>query len=117
LVIDRSTAAPTVTVALLELFAGTGSVTPAGTDAVAVLLSVPAGTLDPTVPLIVMVTDDPTGRFAVVLITLPLPDAAPHVAPADGAQVQVTPTSWDGTESKIVAPVTFDGPLLVTTTE
>ena len=104
-----------VTKTLAELFPGTGSVTPDGTVAVAVLLIVPAGMLPPTVELTFSVTDDPEFKLAVMLIPLPEPDAVPHVAPAPAEHVQVVPTSCDGIESTIDAPVTFDGPLFVTT--
>ena len=53
--------------------------------------------------------------FAVVEM-LPLPDAAPHDEPADAEQVQVGDTSCGASGSVIVAPITFDGPWLLTDT-
>ena len=50
-------------------------------------------------------------------IALPLPEAAPHEpVPVVMEHVQVTPVIAAGTVSVTVAPVTFEGPLLVTVT-
>jgi hypothetical protein len=64
------------------------------------------------------VTEPPLGKFAVVLIVLPLPEAAPHVAPPTSEpHVQETPVSAAGTVSVTIAPVAVSGPALLTTTE
>ena len=89
-----------------------GSETPlAGVIIVAVFVSVPVAEIE-SVPETVYVSDDPTGRFAVVLIALPLPLAAPHVAPNVGEpQVQVTPVIVAGTVSVTIDPL--EAPVLV----
>jgi hypothetical protein len=112
----RSVAAAIVKSTDEVLFNGVGSVTVAGGVTVAAFVTIPAAVDAATVPLIVYVTVAPTFRFAVVEIVFPPPDAAPHAAPADATHVHVTPVSEAGTESVIVAPVTFDGPAFVTTT-
>ena len=56
----------------------------------------------------------PLLRRLMVSVMLPVPDAV-QVDPADATQVQVAPLSVAGRVSVMVAPVTFDGPLLVAT--
>jgi len=64
------------------------------------------------VPETVYVTVAPTGRFAVVLIVLPLPLAAPHTPPSvTEPQVQVTLVIKAGTVSVTIDPL--EAPVLV----
>ena len=61
-------------------------------------------------------TEPPLGKFAVVLIALPLPLAAPQVAPPVTApHVQVTPVIVAGTVSVTMDPLEVSGPALLTT--
>src|SRR5260370_442810 len=85
-----------------------GSVTPAGSVTVAVLLRMPVA-LAATVALTVKVAIPPTGRLTVVPM-LPLPEAEPHEPPADPTQFQLTPVRAAGMVSVTVAPVTALGP-------
>ncbi len=112
LVIDRSAVGVSVSVSVAELFAGVGSVTPAGGATVAVLTSVPVAAAEID-PLTVNVTEAPTGRFTEALM-LPLPLAG-HVPPAAPVHVQVTPLNAAGIVSATVAAVTADGPAFVAT--
>src|SRR5436190_1517650 len=45
----------------------------------------------------------------------PVPEAAPQLEPGEAAHVQVIPVSCVEKESATAAPVTSEGPLLVTT--
>ena len=93
-----------------------GSVTPlAGVTIRAVFVSVPLALVE-SVPVTVYRSVEPEGRFAVVLIELPLPLAAPQVAPPVGEpQVQLTPVIVAGTVSVTIEPVDASGPALLTT--
>src|SRR5205823_1898523 len=108
-----SSAAPTVSMSVAELLAGTGSEKPAGTLTVAVLASEPVAPAD-TVPWTVNVAVPPFIRFTADVLILPDPDAG-QLSPALAVQVQVTPVMAAGSVSVTVAPVTANGPLFVTT--
>jgi len=112
-VMDRSPVGVSVSVSVAELFAEFGSVTDAGAATVAVFASVPVA-VAAIVPVTVNVAVPPGARVTVAL-TLPLPDAAGQVDPADAEQVHVTAVMVAGTVSATVAPVAVDGPLLVAT--
>ena len=114
LVIDRSAVGFNVSVSVAELFAGVGSVTPAGTATVAVLTRVPVAVAT-TVAEIVNVAVAPTGRSTVVAM-LPLPLPAAHDPPPAGTHVHVTPLNDAGIVSVTVAADTADGPALLATT-
>ena len=86
---------------------------PAGTATVAVLASVPDADGD-TVPWTVKVAVPPSSRLTADVLILPLPEAG-QLLPAMAAQVQLTLVIAAGTVSVTVAPVTANGPLLVTT--
>ena len=106
-------AAPTVSVSVAELLPDTGSVKPAGTATVAVLDSDPDADGD-TVPWTVNVAVPPFIRFTADVLMLPVPDAG-QLLPALAAQVHVTPVIAAGIMSVTVAPLTANGPLLITT--
>src|SRR5215831_5669056 len=110
----RSACGPAALLSVALLLPGTGSVTPAGGVTVAVLVRVPV-VAGGTVPLTVNVTLVPTDSVTSASM-LPLPAPVPQLAPAPlGVQVQVNPASGAGNASCTRAPVTFDGPELVTT--
>lgn len=113
LVIAKSTVVTMVLVSVALLFAGVGSGAEAGAVTVAVLVRVPVAELT-TVAFKLNVVVAPGSRLTVVLM-LPLPLAAPQLAPADGVQVQLTLVSLVGTVSVTVAPLTVLGPLFLTT--
>src|SRR5580765_2221105 len=97
----RSAVGVSVSVSVAVLLPDAGSVTPAPTDAVAVLVS------DPVAPeAIVAVTTNvavaPTGKSTEALM-LPLPDAG-QVAPPATEQVQVAPVNAAGNVSETVEP-------------
>lgn len=94
------------------LLAGTGSVVPFGAVTVAVLVRMQVASAD-MVPVTVKVADAPLGRSTSVE-TFPEPDAV-HVAPPVGAQDQVAEMNPVGKVSSTDAPVTADGPRLLTT--
>ena len=94
------------------LFAGAGSVTPAGTVATAVLAT-DAGAPAARVAGTVNVAVPPASRLTVVEI-LPVPPLAQD-DPALATHVQLPNVSPAGAVSVTVAPVTASGPLLVTT--
>jgi hypothetical protein len=105
------------------LFVETGSVVPAGAVAVAVFVIEPAVV---AVPVTLIVTEFPPPWFtctAASEIALPDPDAPVPPTPVlqsavpATAQLHVTPVRFAGTVSTIVAPVTLDVPVLVTTME
>ena len=110
LVIDKSAVGVNESVSVAVLFAGVGSVTPAGGATVAVLARLPVAAAAIR-PVTVNVTVAPTGRLTVVLM-LPLPLAV-HVPPPVPVHVQVTPLSDAGMVSATVAAVTAEGPALV----
>jgi hypothetical protein len=89
------------------LLPGTGSVTPAPTDTVAVFVSEPVAPAA-TVPVTVKVAVPPTGRSTEVLMSPP-PDAA-HVAPPAAAQVHVAPVRAAGKVSVTFDAAADDGP-------
>src|SRR6476620_7872276 len=89
------------------------SVTPVGAVTVAVLATEPVAD-DLTVADTVNVAVPPESRLTVVAM-LPVPEAAVQLEPAEARQVQVTPLNCEGIVSATAAPVTSDGPLLVTT--
>ena len=101
LVIARSAVGTSVSVSVAELFAGFGSVTPAGVAIVAVLLSVPTAAAE-TVPVTVNVAVPPGGRLTPAAI-LPDPDAG-HAPPPPPTHVHVAPRIAAGSVSATVAP-------------
>src|SRR5262245_34913261 len=109
---NTSASATIVVESVALLLPATGSVVPAGAVTVAVLVSVPVA-VAATVPVAVKVADDPAARFTVVAM-LPVPDGAPQLAPGPALHVQLTPPRSPGKLSATVAPVTPDGPALVT---
>ena len=102
-------------VALEVLLAATGSNTPAGAAAVAVLVVAPR---PEAVPEMVKVTEAPAGRVVMVLVTaLPATFTVPQVAPPVAApHTAPTPVTCAGTVSANVAPLAGSGPLLITLT-
>lgn len=108
-------AACTVIVGVVEVLSpGVGSVVPGGGVMVALLAEIVAGVTVGAVPLTSTTSTSPTPTLTPTL-TLSVPDAAEQEVAADtGAQVQVTPVSWVGTESVNVAPTACDGPALRT---
>jgi hypothetical protein len=111
-VIDKSAARMIVSVSVALLFARLGSVIPARGITVAVFDSVPEALMS-SVPVAVKVAVPPTSRFAVWLM-FPEPLAAAQLDPADAVHVHVTPVRLAGKLSVTVAPVTTDGPALLT---
>src|SRR5262252_7357927 len=110
----RSASGPAVLVSVALLLPGTGSATPAGAVTVTVLVSVPVVSAG-TVPLKVNVALVPTGSVTSASM-LPLPAAGPHAVPAPLVeQLHVNPASGAGNASWTRAPVTLDGPALLTT--
>ena len=110
LVIDRSTCGVNGSLSVAELLPATGSVTPAGTATVAVLLMLPVAPAV-TVPLTVYVTVAPTGRLTVSLIE-PLPEPAQLPPGRLRHKSRSVPVSDAGRGSVTVAPTTADGPAL-----
>ncbi len=102
-----------VSSSVAELFPGTVSNTPPGTDVVTVFESVwelaPASIVAETV----YTTEPPFGKFTDSLMS-PLPFAVP-VAPPKKPAVQVTPVSAAGIESTTETPFAASGPLFCTT--
>src|SRR5690349_2947202 len=113
---DTSAEAVTVVVTVLELSPVSGSVTPDGAVAVAVLINEPPVT--GAVPLIVKVTLPSAGSVVIVLATsLPLIVTVPHTAPPVAPpHVAMRLLIAAGTGSSRVVPSASLGPLLVTTT-
>ena len=105
----RSVAVFSVVVSIALLFVEVGSVTPLGTETVAVFDNTPDA-VGEMFAVRVYVAVEPTARLTVSLM-LPVPLAA-HVAPDVATQVQVAPVSEAGSESATVAPTRFDGPAL-----
>ena len=114
LVIDTSAVGVRVSMSLAELFAELGSVTPAGAETVAVLVSEPVA-VDDTATTTVYVAVAPVATVAVVEIGS-VPDAEPQVAPALAAQVHVPDVAPAGRGSATGAFTVVDGPALPTTT-
>ena len=96
---------------------GVGSITPTGSTAVAVLTSepTPVGVSGSTVPVIVTVAVSPLERL-VSVDTFPVPDAVAHEPVPLATQVHVEFRIAAGIVSVNVAPVTVDGPWLVSFT-
>ncbi len=113
LVITRSARGVNVSTSVAVLLAAFVSVTPGGTATVAVFVSVPVAPAAMGA-VTVKVTEAPTGRSTALPIG-PLPAAAqvPPPAPRHVHVIEVVPT---GIVSVTVAPLTLDGPALVTTT-
>ena len=111
---QTGTAAVIVVVSVALLFAGTGSVVPAGVATVAVFDRVPVAVPD-SVPLTTNVADPPAPNVTVVLMLLPVPEATLQVDPIVAVQLQVTPVRVAGTVSATTALVTVAGEMLVAT--
>jgi hypothetical protein len=90
-----------------------GSEIPLGGVTVAVFVMLPDVVAVP-VTTIVNLFAAPDEIFPVRLILFPLPELVPHDAEPVELQVHETPVIFAGTASAIVAPVTFAGPLFVT---
>ena len=111
LVIERSAWAPPVGLVLVEvLLAGSGSVVPVGAVTVTVLSIAPV-VAGGTVPVKVIVTEAPATRLTLVAMSA-VPDGLEQLAA--GAHDQVKAANGAGTVSATGAPVTSEGPLLVT---
>ena len=110
----RSTCCTIVVVSVAWLFAGVGSIEPAGIDTVAVFDNVPAVADAVTVPVTVKVAvpdDVSVTRSA----TLPEPLPLAQLEPAEAVHVQIAPTRAAGSGSLTEALVMVDGPAFVTT--
>ena len=110
--ITRSAVGFSVSVSVAVLLPDAGSVTPAPTDAVAVLVSEPVAPAA-TVALTVKVAVLPTGRSTLALM-LPLPDAG-HAAPPVVEHVHVASVSVAGKLSLTFEAGAADGPAFETT--
>jgi hypothetical protein len=113
--IDTSAVGVTGVVTVLVLLLESGSLMPGGRPMVAVLVMVPVA-LGETVPLIVMTTLPPEGKFGTLPLTL-LPTTpmllgqmAPTVAEP---QLAETPVIALGTMSLKVVPLAVEGPALL----
>src|SRR5687767_9336203 len=105
----RSPVGVSVSVSVALLLADEGSVVPAGTVIVAVLLNAPVAR-GSTVPVAVKVAVPFTRRLTRALM---FPDPlAGQLDPADATQVHVAPRSAAGKVSLTVAPVVSLGPAL-----
>jgi hypothetical protein len=116
LVIERSAIGLTVSgPSVEELLAGAGSVVPAGAATVAVFDNVPVA-LPEICAVTVKVAVPPLARLTIVEM-LPDPLADAQLDPAEATHVQFALLIAAGSVSVTAAPVTFDGPLLVTMME
>ena len=113
LVITRSAVGLSTSMSVAVLLPETGSVMPAPTDAVAVLVNEPVAPAA-TEALTVNVAVPPTGRSTLALM-LPLPDAG-HVAPPAVEHVHVAPVSVAGKVSVTFEAGAAEGPAFETTT-
>src|SRR2546422_8968320 len=111
-VIDRSAAGMIVSVSVALLFAGFGSVIPAGGVTAAVFDRVPEALMS-SVPVAMNVAVPPTRRFTVRLM-FPEPLAAAQLEPLEATHVHVTPVRLAGKLSVTVAPDAAEGPALLT---
>ena len=112
----RSACGASVSVSVALLLPATGSVQPAGTEALAVFESDPVAAGD-SVPATVIVAVAPGARSSPVETALPEPEAtAQPPVPAVTEHVHDTPVTAAGTVSARTAPTTPDGPLFVTVT-
>jgi hypothetical protein len=114
LVIDTSAVGVSVSMSLAELLPDVGSVTPAGTCTVAVLVNEPVAVED-TATTAVYVAVAPVARVAVVEIGIE-PEAAPQLAPAVATHVHVPDVAPAGRASTTGALTAVDGPAFDTTT-
>ena len=112
---ERLAAGAKVSVSVADLAPVPTSSTPGGavTDAVLATVPVAPGAI---VAVRVNVAVPDTGNDTVVLM-FPVPAALPQAPPALLTHVQLAPTSVPGKVSVTVAPVTADGPALLTTIE
>ena len=113
-VIARSAVRTTTSVSVAELFADVGSVDPAGTAMVAVLVTEPVADGE-SVAVTRNVTDVPDGRTTSWSMSPEPLDV--HVAPPVPVQLHTEPVSADGSVSTTCAPGAVDGPALATTIE
>ena len=114
LVIETSAVGVSVSMSVAELLADVGSVTPAGADTVAVLVSEPVA-VEETATTTEYVAVAPLAMVAVVEIGIE-PEAAPQLAPAVATHVHVPDAAPAGRASTIGALVAVDGPAFDTTT-
>jgi hypothetical protein len=112
-VIDRSAVAPTLTIAVPVLLPGVGSVTEEGTAAVAVLVIGPPGN-DAATDVVMMNVATALGAKSTVVPMFPDPVAAPQAPVPAIEQVHVAAPKPAGKLSVTVAPLTVEGPPLVT---
>ena len=113
LLMERSAVAVTFTTASAELFVGVGSVTDEGTAALAVFVSGPPG-YDTATEVVIKKVATAAGAKLTVVPMFPEPEAAVQVPVPVMAQVHVAEPSPAGRLSVTEAPVTVDGPVLVT---
>src|SRR5438270_493595 len=101
-----------VSVSVAESLLDAGSVVPAGAVTEAVLSTGVLAVWE-TLTVAEKVTEVPAARLTSCEM-LPLPEAAQEAPAPDGVQVHVAPVSEAGKVSVTVAPVTSEGPLLLT---
>ena len=112
----RSTVVPTPSVSAALLFAGVGSLTPAGAVTVTLFVTLPPAAV--TVAAIVSVTLPPNGNagMASPASTWPAVGLAGQVAPPAAVQITVVFVSPAAAGSVTIAPFAASGPALLTTT-
>ena len=101
-----------LSISVAELLAGTGSAKPTGTATLAVFDNGPVAASD-KVPLTVNVAVPPLSRLTAEVLMSPTPDAG-QLLPALATHVQLTPVTTPGRVSLTAAPLTANGPLLLT---
>ena len=111
--IARSVFGTTVEVSVAVLLVELASKTSLGLTTDALLRKVPAGVFGSTVATTVMVATA-AGARSTARFTLPVPVVVPQAPPLVALQLQVAASSELGRRSVTVAPVTAEGPLLVT---
>jgi hypothetical protein len=102
-------------VSVAVLFAGVGSIVPAGIATLAVLVSVPAAASAGTRPLTVKMIEPPAATVTSSSMS-PVPAPVPQLEPSAVAHDQVTPVRTVGTASTTRASTIVDGPAFATMT-
>ena len=113
LVIDRSATGCNVSMSVAELLPGAGSVTPPGGATEAVLTRVPVDALE--MSTVTWYVAWPPGTSEIESTIEPPPEGV-HDDPAVALHVQLIAVAPAGRASETAAPVTDDGPALVTVT-
>ena len=113
LVMARSVLGTSVSTSVALLSPGDVSVTVAGTAAVAVLVSEPIA--EALIATVTTYVNTPPDNRLTELLSAPLPDTV-HDDPALAVHVQFMEVAPTGSASVIVAPLTTDGPALLTVT-